>query len=291
MKKILLFIVLASLIVSAAGCSYEPTEPAVAATTMPVHCFTQYLCNGTPISVAQLVTESVSCLHDYSLQVSQMRIIEQADLVVISGGGLEGFLEDALTGAQQICDASKGIVLHCGKAEAHDHHGHSHENDPHFWLAPENAKIMAQNICHGLSLQYPQYAQHFAANLTNLLDALDKLQAYGQRELSSLQCRKLITFHDGFAYFAEAFDLTILEAVEEESGREASAGELIHLIQLANSHQLPAVFTEINGSKSAADVISAETGIPAFQLSMAMSGTDYFTEMYYNIDTIKEALG
>ena len=41
--------------------------------------------------------------------------------------------------------------------------------------------------------------------------------------LESLSCRELITFHDGFSYFADAFDLTILRAMEEEAGSEASA--------------------------------------------------------------------
>ena len=55
-------------------------------------------------------------------------------------------------------------------------------------------------------------------------------------------------------------------------------------------HRLSAVFTEVNGSPSAASVICAETGARAFALDMAMSGDSYFDAMYHNIDTIKEAL-
>ena len=101
----------------------------------------------------------------------------------------------------------------------------------------------------------------------------------------------MITFHDGFAYFADAFGLHILEAIEEESGSEASAKELIRLIEETEHHGLPAVFTELNGSPSAAQVISRETGAKVFALDMAMAGDSYFEAMYRNIDTIKEALG
>ena len=83
----------------------------------------------------------------------------------------------------------------------------------------------------------------------------------------------------------------MLAAVEEESGSEASAKELIALIQLVRAHQLPAVFTEINGSPSAASVISSETGAKIYSLDMAMASDSYFTAMYHNIDTIQEALG
>ena len=89
---------------------------------------------------------------------------------------------------------------------------------------------------------------------------------------------------------AQEYGLTILEAVEEESGSEASAAELIHLINLINGHNLPVVFTEINGADSAANIISAETGVNIFQLDMAMAGNSYFESMYHNINTLKEAL-
>ena len=119
----------------------------------------------------------------------------------------------------------------------------------------------------------------------------DRLQEYGSSILADLQCRDLITFHDGFSYFAEAFDLSILEAVEEESGSETSARELIDLIEDIREHTLPAVFTEVSGSTSAAGVIARETGCSVYALDMAMSGDSYFEAMYHNIDTIKEALG
>ena len=118
---------------------------------------------------------------------------------------------------------------------------------------------MARNICNGLSAQYPQNSDAFSANLEALLSDLDALQAYGEEQLSDLTCREIITFHDGFAYFADSFGLTILEAVEEESGSEASAAELKELITMVREHSLPAIFTEANGSTSAAGIISAES--------------------------------
>ena len=272
-----------------AGCT-EP-QPQIVATTRPVYDFTAALCEGTGITVGQLVTENVSCLHDYTLQVSQMRMVESAQVIIISGAGLEDFLDDALISAQQIIDSSEGCHIHNGEAHDHqDEHAHSHTHDPHIWLSPENAKIMAHNICAGLMQYYPQYASTFESNLCTLTAKLDALQAYGTEQLSQLSCREIITFHDGFGYFAESFDLSILEAIEEESGSEASAKELKHLVTLVREHQLPAVFTEVNGSVSAANVICAETGISSYGLSMAMSGDTYFDTMYRNIDTIKEAL-
>ncbi len=271
------------------GCAGAETAD-IAATTLPVYEFTQRLCDGTGLTVTRLVTESVSCLHDYTLQVSQMRAIQGATAVVVSGGGLEDFMDDALEKADHVIDASQGLTLAEGHHHDHGHEGHAHEEDPHIWLSPANAKIMAHNICHELTELYPQYADIFRQNLLTLEDDLDALQAYGEEALADLSCRELVTFHDGFSYFAESFDLTILEAVEEESGSEASAAQLIHLAELVTEHDLPAVFTEINGSVSAADIISAETGVKVFSLDMAMAGKSYFEAMKHNIDTIREAM-
>ena len=292
MKKLILLLLAILLILP--GCAAERTADIVA-TTLPVYDFTVYLCQGTNLTVSRLVTESVSCLHDYTLKVSQMRAVESAELIVMNGAGLESFLQDILEEKNSVIDASHGIELLCPEREhdhahEHDHHDHSHAFDSHIWLSPENAMVMASNICEGLCQRYPHYANTFKENLSGLLEDLRLLQKYGKDALGGLSCREIITFHDGFAYFAHSFGLTILEAVEEESGSEASAKELIHLIELTQEHSLPAIFTECNGSTSAATVISAETGAKVFALDMAMAGDGYFDAMYHNIDTIKEAL-
>lgn len=293
MKRLFISLLILCLVLS--GCVVQSPQAQIAASTLPVYEFTARLCQGTGITVTRLITESVSCLHDYTLQVGQMRAIEAAEVVVLSGAGLEEYLEDALTGVDSIIDASEGIGLLCPE-EDHDHeeheaHGHHHEFDPHIWLSPVCAAQMAQNICNGLIARYPAYTDAFQTNLESLLADLEALDCYGKEQFQSLSSRDIITFHDGFSYFAQEYDLHILRAVEEESGSEASAAELIALIELVREHGVPALFVEKNGSDAAARTISAETGIPVYTLDMAMAGNSYFDAMYHNINTIKEALG
>lgn len=296
------------------GCGPKEPPAQIAATTLPVYEFTQQLCDGTGLTVTRLVTEEVSCLHDYSLNVRQVKAAEAAETIVISGAGLEEFLGDLLLEAD-ILDASVGIELICPEeAHSHDHEdehshahehiheedaaswghsheGHSHDQDPHIWLSPINARKMAWNIYEGLCQRYPEHSDTFAENLEVLTFQLDGVYRYGVDMLAELSCRELITFHDGFAYLARDFKLEILEAVEEESGSEASARELIHLIEEVEHHSLPAIFTEKSGSVSAASIIARETGCGCYSLDMAMAGDSYFDAMYHNIDTLWEALG
>ena len=294
MRRICLILLLVCLLLS--GCQTADTPAMVVATTLPVYDFTVALCQSTDITVERLINESVSCLHDYSLSVSQVKAVESAEIIVCSGAGLEDFLSDLLENSVKV-NASAGLSLLC-TSHSHDHDDHAHhahedtqEVDAHIWLSPANASCMAKNIAAGLIDHYPQHEQQIQNNLTVLLQNLDVLQQYGQQTLSELRSRDLITFHDGFSYFADSFDLHILEAVEEESGSEASAKELIHLITLVQDYKLPAIFTETHGSVSAANVISRETGANIYALDMCMGDTGYFEAMYRNIDTIKEALG
>ena len=296
MKKRLVFVALIFCLILSACHSGKKND--IAATTLPVYEFTSRITEGTDLEVARIVTENVSCLHDYSLQVRQMRILEESDICIISGAGLEDFLNDALRITPEIIDSSKDIELLKGGEHEHNHEGHEHihahehhhENDPHIWLSPLKAIEMSKNIANSLIIEYPKYETIFNENLEGLIKDLEDLYNYGIENLKDLSSREIITFHDGFAYFADCFDLTILRAVEEEAGSEASAAAIIDLIEEVNYHHIPAVFVEKNGGDAAAKIIASETGVKLYMLDMAMSADSYFDAMYYNIDTIKEAL-
>lgn len=288
MRKLCILLALL-LILVLAGCTQQSQQAPILATTKPVYDLTVLLCQSTGLEVGLLIDENISCLHDYSLSTTQMRQIENAQMVILSGAGLEAFPPQLLAGCRRLVEAAKDVPW-LGCQDGHDHDGHSHESDPHIWLDPENAMLMAENICAGLVRQFPDHADRIQANLENVLRQLESLQAYGEEMLQVLSCRQIITFHDGFAYLAQAFGLEILASVEEESGSEASAQELIALIEIVKQNDLPAIFNEVNGSPSASGVIAAETGAKVYALNMAMGESDYFEAMYANIQTLKEAL-
>ena len=75
-----------------AGCAPGRGAADITATTLPVWQFTSLLCEGTPLCVDRRITEEGACLHDYRRTVDQMKAVEGADLVSISGAGLEEFL-------------------------------------------------------------------------------------------------------------------------------------------------------------------------------------------------------
>lgn len=278
-----IFAILLALALLLSGCAAQTDAPSadILATTAPVAQIVGAVTAGSGLTVATLISEPVSCVHDYALSVDQMRAVEQAKHIVISGAGLEEFMADVLT-SRAVIDASEGLALLPGEEG---------ESDPHTWLAPENMIAMTRTVEAALAAEYPQHAALFAENADIWCEKLDELQSYGEQHLADLSCRRLVTFHDGFAYFAKAFDLEIAASMEIEAGSEPSARELEEIISLLQDQGIPAVFTEINGTADAAELVARETGCAVFSLDTAISSVNYLSAMTQNIDTIKEALG
>ena len=102
------------------------------ATTYPVYLFTAELVKGVEgITVDLMIDQPISCLHDYTLSVKDMKTLERADLIILSGAGLEETMEDALdtvSDTPQI-DCAQGIAL---LESSHDH-DHGHDDDDRFY--------------------------------------------------------------------------------------------------------------------------------------------------------------
>ena len=283
MNKRRIALLLAALLLSLSGCAknahFEGNPKAdILATTQPVYQLACALTDRTGLTVGLLISESVSCLHDYTLTVAQMEMIEQAGVVMESGLGLEDFMEDALSGKKRIVVSSTISTLEAEEGP-----------DPHWWLDPTRFRAAAKLAAQELGTQYPEYADQLSVNLEAFDKKLSELQNYGSEALKDLSCRELVTFH--FSYFADSFDLTIAAAMEVEAGSEPSAKELEAIIALVESRQIPAVFYETNGVSGAAEVVAGETGCSVWTLDMAISNGDYFAAMRENIDIVKEALG
>jgi len=279
-----------------AGCSggasqsqAEQSELTILATTYPVYLMASAVTEGVDgVKVDRLNTGDVSCLHDYTLSVNDMKKIEQADVIAVNGVGLEEFMEDALAASDAaVIDCSQGVELLENLSHHHDDHDHSHDGhdhghfDPHYWMDPKNAMEMVYNLAKGLSDLDSGNAEQYQSNAAggaSLLGAWDSLAGDTLTEartyVDGFQLPGLITFHDGFQYFAHAYDLPLLEAIEEEAGSEASAQEILEITRLVNEHSIPVIFTEVNGSDATANAIARETGCQVAQLSMCMDGPD-----------------
>lgn len=308
MKKLLSLVLLFALLCTGcygAASGEEDDRIHILATTYPVYLFTTAITEGMAadeeggvVKVDLLVNEPVSCLHDYTLTVNDMKAIERADIVIMNGAGFESFMSDALAQTDAVViDCSQGIDLldTCHDHNDHAGHDHEHEHDPHIWMSPVNAIQMCTNIAAGLSEYDGTWSAYYAENLA-AATALMEPWAARRDKLSALEQNNLITFHDGFQYFAADSGLNLLKSIEEEEGSEASAAEIKEIVALIEEYRIPAIFVEKNGSDSTAQAIARETGVAVYQLDMIMSGDGVGLEPYLraleaNQDAIIQGLG
>lgn len=283
-KPILICILVLLLTLPSCAPAGERARLTVVCTTYPIYLFASSLSEGVDgVAVERLDTGSTSCLHDYTLSMADMKKLERADVIAVNGAGLEEFLEDALaTSDALVIDCSEGVELlenlshHHEEGEEHEGHDHGHW-DPHYWMDPANARIMAGNLGEELRRLDPDHAAEYESNAVKTDQILLRVQE-SARELLDQYLPEgapgLITFHDGFQYFARAFDLPLLASIEEEAGSEASAHEIVEITELVKEYNIPVIFTEVNGSDATAKAISRETGCRVAQLTMVMDGPD-----------------
>lgn len=151
---------------------------------------------------------------------------------------------------------------------AHDHsqgldHGDDHgPEDPHAWQSLTNAAIYARNIVNALAAadpanagDYQQRADAYIARI-NALDA-NLRQAFGAIDASR---RKLVTSHDAFGYFGDAYGVTFIPVSGLSTSAEPSAGDLARLIKQVKNDKVSAVFLENISSPRLAQQIARETG-------------------------------
>lgn len=294
MKKFL-SLLLSLMLLGLAGCSStsnrDRAATTIACTTYPVYLLAQAVTQGVDdVEPVLVINQQISCLHNYTLTMNDMKAIEGCDLLAINGADMEEFLEDVLE-SRDYLDCSQGLDLLFNEEEG--------EDDAHIWLDPERAAGMAANLAAGLSEADPDNADAYQANVEAIQKELSAFQTELSDSLSSLVCRELITFHDGFRYFAQAFGLEIVASVEEEEGSEASARRISELVELIDQYQLPAVFTEVNGAEATANALAQERKIGIYALDLGMSRQNvpetlngleaYEFILRQNVETILEA--
>ena len=212
----------------------ENARMRVVTTTYPIYLFTSALTRDVDgVVVERLDTGSTSCLHDYTLSVNDMKKLADADVIALNGAGLEDFMDDALaTSNAAVIDCDQGVDLlpalnshdveedHAHDAHDHDHEDHDHGDiDPHYWMDPRRAVQMMENLADGLSQADPAHAQDYAraaqsctVQLSGWEEELNDLFDSARRQ--EVDFSGLITFHDGFQYFAAAYDLPLLASIE-----------------------------------------------------------------------------
>ena len=265
------------------------SQCAVVTTFYPVYVLTAAVADGADgVTVTNMAEQTAGCLHDYALSAKDVALIEDADVLVANGGGMEQILPrvENMRPELPVVDACSGIGLEDSWEEG--------LLNAHVWLSPALAAVQVRNIAAGLSDADPENADRFFANADALCTRLSGLDGDLREMLSPCRGSAIITFHEAFTYFAEAYGIEIAGVIAHEPGENPSTREIAETCDLVRKLGIRALFTEPQYPARAAETIARETGARLFMLDPFVSGdgsfTGYEAVMRANAATLKEAL-
>lgn len=280
----------------------EEPELSVVTSFYPMYLMALNVTDGIEgVQVDNMAGQQAGCLHDYQLQTKDMRNLEQADVFVINGAGMESFLDKVVEQLPEltIIDTSEGLTLiESGSGEEHRHEdgdGHDHGDlNPHIWVSISDCIGQVENLCEGLKQADPANAERYEENTRIYVEKLEALRDRMHEAIDPLPHKDIVTFHEAFPYFAREFNLNIVKVVNREPDSQPSARELAETIRLVEEAGVAAVFAEPQYPESAANIIAAESGVKVWTLDPVVTGPDdkdaYLDAMEQNMETLVQAL-
>ncbi|MCW8805335.1 MAG: metal ABC transporter substrate-binding protein [Ignavibacteriaceae bacterium] len=218
--------------------------------------------------------------HFLEVLPSYMLKLRNADIVFKIGLDLEKWLPQLIDGSRndklELVDLSNDISkkeVPTTKVDASQGDVHPYGN-PHYWLDPENAKIMAEEIYNALTDFSSQDADYFKKNLNNFIKEIDSNMKIWTSKLSGLKQKNIITFHKSWIYFETRFGLNVVGNVEPKPGIPPTPSHDADLIQLIKKDNIKIILMENYYSDSAPNHISESTGIKVVKVPVAVYGIE-----------------
>jgi ABC-type Zn uptake system ZnuABC Zn-binding protein ZnuA len=261
---------------------------------------------GDRVSVLSLIPPGADA-HTYQPGPQDVKKLGDVRAVFINGAGLEeslmGVLENNKPAGAPLVELSAGLrpitfeAESVGSATADDDHAEDeHEGaNPHFWLDVQNAKRYVERIRDTLAEVDPEGRAAYAANADSYLKELDDTDAYIKSQIATIppDQRKLVTFHDAFPYFAQAYGLDLVGFVVRAPGREPSAREIKELGDTIRDQHVKTVFKEPQLSAKVLDRAAADAGVKVDVLysdALTKEISSYVAMMRRNADTVAAGL-
>ena len=255
--------------------------------------------------------------HDWEPAATDIKNLEEADVFIYNGAGMEHWVEDVLASLEnkdlKAVEASKGLELLAGGEEAEatsedqtetdseaatDDQAEEVSYDPHVWLSPKNAKQEMSNIKDALIEADPDHAEAYEQNYETYATKMDDLDAEYQEKLADTKSKDLIVAHEAFGYLCRDYGLNQVGIEGLSPDSEPDAKRMNEIIAFAKENNVKTIFFEELVSPKVAETIASEIGAKTAVLNPLegltdeeiSAGEDYFSVMESNLEALTQAL-
>lgn len=256
---------------------------------------------GGDLVEAESVAQGNQDPHFVELLPSYMIRVRKAQLYVQVGMSLDYWAQAIIDGSRndklQIVDASSYLPMD-RRLEVPAHvdpsMGDVHKfGNPHYWLNPDNGRYIAKAIAEGLEKVDAPNAKTYEANLVAFTAKLDAKIAEWNKKAEAIRGMKIVTYHNSWPYFTQAFGIEVVGWLEAKPGVKPSPSHVAELIDDIKKHRVAFVAYEPYFESRTPELISRETGTPLLVLPPSVGGVpevkDYFQLFDYNLAALAKA--
>lgn len=236
------------------------------------------------IELINMTDVNTGCIHNYTLTTADMKKIEDANVFIENGLGLESFIDKVTTSNKkiQIIDSSQNIS---NLIEEDD------ELNPHIWTSISNCILQVENITNGLSKENPENAEKYQENAKKYIEKLNNLKEKYEEELQKINGESAVCLNESFEYFGKDLGLKLTSVHTSHEESSLSAEKLKSIINTVKQNNTKIIIVDLNDDLKNAQTIANETGAQIYILDSASTGSldkdSYINSMNSNLEKLK----
>jgi len=286
MKNVTKFVILpTALLVSALLTMFyityrQPTGqisiPKISASMFPIADIASQIA-GDEVEIVTILPRGASP-HTYAPSPSDLVRMQNSKAVITIGHGLDDWaanLSADLPGST-VVTADEGIeLLQPPEIKLIGEEEEGEEGaDPHYWLSAQNGKQIARNITEVLVNVKPERADFFRSNLLSFEQKMDALDLEIKDLFKDKQSKKIVTHHDAWQYFTQAYGLDWIGSVIPSPGKSLTPQQLAELQKLITENGIDTIFIEPQLDPQLSSTLAEDLKLKLVTLDPAGSAED-----------------
>lgn len=269
--------------------SEENNKKRILTSFYPIYVMTLNITDGVEnVETSNMAENFFGCIHDYTLTTDDLKKVEDSNIFIQSGNGLEPFTEKVIQGNKNI------QIISCANNIEDLIENDEGEQNAHTWLSIKNYKEELKEIAEQLSKNDIKNEKKYQANLKKYISKLDELELQYKDLKSKIikNNQKAICLDESLEYILKenGIEETTIETDHEQSS--LSAEQVKEIIEKMKKEKINSIFIAKNNNTKTAELLAKETGAKVYKLNSGMSGEadkdDYLNIMKENFEVLKQ---
>lgn len=227
------------------------------------------------------------CVHNYTLQTTDLKKVEKADMFIQNGLEIENFMDKIVSSFSKLNVVNSTDGLENIIKEDDEINGHT-------WTSIDNNIKQVENIKNRLKESNPENAEIYEKNANEYINKLRNLKQKYETELVALKGKKVVSLNESFAYLQRDLGLDSIEIHTDHEESTISAEMLKHIIEDMRKENIKIIIIDKNDNEKNAQNLANETGAKIYKLDSCLSGNmdkdAYLNAMNENLNVLKQMI-